>query len=225
MQKNAQIEPSGRTARGTGILLIVATLFSVFAMAHHPAVTAPDLAQAIQQLKDMADLSAWVHGILIALMLVSFYAFTEFSLRRGIQRPLVRAGLVAYGAGVVAMIGAASISGFVTARVPMLAAHAGDTDLHVMAVLINLCGLLNRTMANIGALAMSAGIFAWSLNLVRERGFTRIVGAAGILIGLSPTAALIFGGLHLDVQGMMLVVALQAFWSIGVGVLLILEAV
>jgi hypothetical protein len=216
--------PHSLATRITGSLLVAASLLSVVAMAHHPTVTTPDLTQAIQQLKDKAELSAWVHGILIALMLVSFYAFTEFSLQRGLQHPLVRAGLIAYGTGVVAMIGAASISGFVTAQVPMLAAQTGDTELHLMAMLINLCVLLNRTMANLGAVAMSVGIFAWSLNLLRDAGYARIVGVVGILIGLSPAVALISGGLHLDVHGMMLVVVLQAVWSAGVGALLMLRA-
>jgi hypothetical protein len=214
----------GQSTRITGALLIAASLLSVVAMAHHPMVTTPDLTQAIQQLKDKAGLSAWVHGILIALMLVSFYAFTEFSLRRGLQQPLVRAGLIAYGAGVVAMIGAASISGFVTAQIPTLAAQTGDKELHVMAMLINLCVLLNRTMANLGAVTMSVGIFAWSLNLVRDAGYARVLGIVGVLIGLSPAVALISGGLHLDVHGMLLVVVLQAVWNVGVGALLMLRA-
>lgn len=224
MQKNARIESHNAAARGTGVLLIAATLLAVVVMAHHPTVSAPDLTQALEQLREMADRDAWVHGILIALMLVIFYAFTELALRRGIQRPLVRAGLVAYGAGAVAMIGAASIDGFVTAQIANLAPQGGVMDPHVTAMLINLFSVLNRTLANIGAIAMSAGILAWSLNLVRDQGLTRTVGAAGILISLSPAIALISGGLHLNMHGMLVVVVLQAIWSIGVGVLLILGA-
>jgi len=216
---------SGTTggARGTGALLIAATLLEVAVMAHHPSVKTPDLAQAIDQLRNTADLAAWVHGVLIALMLVGFYALTEFSLQRGLHRPFVRAGLIGYAVGVFAMIGAASISGFVTPHVAVLAPRAGETDLRVTGQLLTLCALLNRTMASLGAVAMSAGIAAWSLDLLRGPWLGRVVGLIGILIGSLPAAALISGLLHLNVHGMMLVIVLQAAWTVGVGVLLILE--
>jgi hypothetical protein len=217
--------PNAQTTRATGIVLIIATLLSVVAMAHHPAVTAPDITQAIQQLRELADLSTWVHGILIALMLVIYWCLTEFSLRRGVERPLVRAGLVFYGAGVMAMIGAAAISGFITARIPDLAPQVSDPDLHVAAQLINLCGLLNRTLANIGAVAMSAGILAWSIGLLHSAGWPRLVGGLGVLVGLAPALMLIFGGLHLNVHGMMMVVMVQGLWGVGIGVLMITEHV
>ena len=69
---------------------------------------------------------------------------------------------------------------------------------------------------------MSAGIAAWSVDLLRTAGFARWLGAGGLLVGLAPAAALILGQLHLEVQGMLLVVVVQAIWSIGVGVLLLL---
>src|SRR5690349_197709 len=118
-------------ARIAGITLIAATLLSVLAMAHHPTLTTPDITQALQQLKELAELSAWVHGILIGLMLLIFWCLTEYSLRRGVEKPLVRAGLIFYGAGVVAMIGAATVSGWLTARVGALVPNPGDQDLHL----------------------------------------------------------------------------------------------
>jgi hypothetical protein len=217
--------PSSHASRVAGIVLIVATAVSTLTMAHHPAVTAPDIGHAMQQLRTMADLSAWVHGILIALMLVIYWCLTEYSLRRGVERPLVRLGLVFYGAGVVAMIGAAVISGFVTARIPDLAPQLVDQDLHVAAQLINFSGVLNRAMADIGTVAMSAGILAWSIGLLHSAGWPRVVGGLGILVGAAPALLLIFGGLHLNVQGMMMVVVVQAIWNICIGVLLIQERV
>ncbi len=220
-----QTAVNDHTAPTAGILLIAATLFSVLAMAHHPAVTVPDIKTAMEQLRAMADLAAWVHGILIALMLAIYWALTEYSLRRGVQKPMVRAGLVFYGAGVVAMIGAAAVSGFVTAKVPNLAPNPNEMDLRIMAELINYSAVLNQTMANIGAVAMSAGILAWSIGLVHSPGAPRIVGSIGILAGLAPALLLITGGMHLNVQGMMMVVLIQGVWNIGVGVLLIARRV
>jgi hypothetical protein len=97
------------TARNAGILLVAATILAVAAMAHHPSVTSPNIAQAIEQIARMSDLSAWVHGVMIGVLLALLYVFTEFAWRRGITLPLVRAGLIAYIVGVLAMIGAAMI--------------------------------------------------------------------------------------------------------------------
>lgn len=216
-------DSSTSQGRTSGIVLIVSTLFSVFTMAHHPAVSAPTIGEALQQLKSFADLTAWVHGGLIALMLVSYCALVEFSMQRGVERPLVRAGLVFYGAGVVAMIGAASVSGWITPKVAGLFANPTDQDLHTLAALINYSGILNRTLADIGAVAMSAGIFFWSAGLLHSKGAARWVGALGILAGLAPALGLIAGGFHLNVQGMLAVVLIQAVWDIAVGVLLITD--
>jgi hypothetical protein len=218
--------PSAHAGRAAGILLVAATLFSVLAMAHHPSVTSHDIHDAIVELGAKADLSAWVHGILIGLMLLVFWCLTEYSLRRGIERPLVRAGLVFYGAGVVAMIGAAAVSGWITAKVPgLFPPSPSDQDMHTMAVLINFSGVLNRTLANIGAVAMSAGILAWSVGIIHSGGWPRFVGVVGILAGLSPAAMLITDGMHLDVQGMLLVVLIQGVWNIALGVLLITKRI
>jgi hypothetical protein len=212
-------------ARASGILLIVTTVLSIAAMSQHPSLTATTVAQAVEQLKALATQSAWVHGSLIALMLMSYWALTEFALRRGVERPLVRAGLIFYGAGVMAMIGAASVSGYMTAQVPNIAARAADPDLHLTALLINFCGLLNQTMANLGMVAMSAGILAWSIGLLHSAGWPRVVGGIGVLVGVGPAVALMAGGLHLNVVGMMLVILGQAVWNIGIGVLLIMRRV
>jgi len=214
------MQTSDHHARLAGIGLIVATLLSVLAMAHHPTVTAPDITTAIQQLKDLADLSGWVHGILIGLMLLVFWCFTEYSLRRGVEKPLVRGGLIFYGAGVVAMIGAATVSGWLTTRAGGLVPNPTEADLRVLAMFINFSGSMNRVLADVGAVAMSAGILAWSVGLMHDKGWNRGVGILGLVAGLAPALLLITGGMHLDVHGMMHVVVLQGAWNVALGVLL-----
>lgn len=214
--------PNTSPSPAGGIVLIISSLLSVAAMAHHPSITAPDIGTALQQLKDLAGLSGWVHGILIALMLVNLYVLVEFCLERGITRPLVRAGLIAYCAGVVAMIGAATVSGWITPKLAWLVATPTDQDLHVLALLINFSGTLNRTLADMGAVAMSAGIFFWSVGLMHSKGAPRLVGLLGLLVGILPAVGLVLSLFHLNVQGMMAVVALQGLWMIALGVLLIL---
>jgi hypothetical protein len=105
-------------------------------MARHPSVTSPDIAQAIEQIARMSDLSAWVHGVMIEVLLVLLYVFTEFAWRRGITLPLVRIGLIAYFVGVLAMMGAAMVSGFVITQIASLTPHATDADLRISGQLL-----------------------------------------------------------------------------------------
>ena len=118
-------------------------------------------------------------------------------------------------------MGAALVDGFVTPRVADLAAGLGAADLSITGQLLHLCILFNQALARLGAIAMSAAIIAWSVDLLRRAGLERALGAAGIAIGLGCVAALIAGVLQLDVHGMMRVLVLQAAWTIGLGVLLI----
>jgi len=212
---------SRAAARAAGALLIGASILEIGAMAHHPTAHAHDMAALLVQLQALSAVSAWVHGVLIALMLTVFFALTEFAWQRGITRPAIRAGLIAYAAGVVAMLGAALVDGFVTPRVATLSTGVSATDLQVTAQLLKLCMLFNQGLARLGAVAMSVGITAWSLDLVRGAGGERALGVFGVAIGLGSAGALILGALQLDVHGMMLVLVLQVIWTIGVGVLLL----
>ena len=222
MPENVPGEARSRTAtRAAGAVLIGGSILEIAAMAHHPSVHAHDLATVLVQLQALSAVSAWVHGVLIALLLTVFFALTEFAWQRGITRPAIRAGLIAYAAGVVAMMGAALVDGFVTPGVATLGTGVSATDLQVTAQLLHLCILFNQALAHLGAVAMSVGITAWSLDLVRGAGAERALGVFGVAIGLGCVAALIAGVLQLDVHGMMLVLVLQAAWTIGVGVLLL----
>lgn len=209
------------TSRTVGIALMVAALLEIPVMLHHPTARMPEVAQTIARVREIASLSAWVHGVLIGLMLVSFYGLTEFSLWRGIRRLPIRAALIAYAFGVAAMIMAASVSGFMTAEVAARVPATTAADLSVAGGIFILCGVLNRTAANLATILMSAAIFSWSLDLFRRTWFERALGALGMFLGTCTVVALISGALQLDVHGMLLVVVLQAVWVAGVGLLLV----
>jgi hypothetical protein len=207
-----------RNTQVTGKLLIGASVLEVLAMAHHPSVGSHEVAGAVAEIGRLSALSATVHGALIALMLISFYCLTEFCLQRGMRRPLVRAGLIAYAAGVIAMMGAATVSGFIITGVASHLSQATPADQQISAQLLILCAVLNQALAKIGVVAMSAGIAFWSIGLLHSAGLARWIGALGCVIGLLPVAGLALGVLRLDVHGMGAVVLLQTLWSIAIGV-------
>ena len=212
---------SAQTSVGPAVILLAGSLGEVFAMAHHPTVQTSDVSQAVAQIARFSTLSAIIHGVLIALMLSIAYGFVAFSVRQGLHRPLIRAGAIGYGCGVLGMVGAALVSGFITTDLASLLPHATAVDLQINRQLLLLCRVLNQSCANFAVVAMSAGIFCWSLDLCRNPGLRRAVGMLGCLVGLVPAIALMFGEIHLDVRGMSQVVVAQAVWNIAVAALMI----
>ena len=205
--------------RLAGISLVVAAVLEVFAMAHHPTITTPNILDAIQQITRFRQLDALVHGVLMALLLIVLYALSEFILRRDIFRPAIRAGLIAYGCGVLVMLGAGMVSGFVLPEVLGLTPHTSATDLDINLQLILLCRALNQSCANFATVALSTGIIFWSYDLLRrETGWRRALGTAGLIVGIIPAIALIIGLFRLDVQGMTAVLLLQSLWTGGIGI-------
>ena len=213
--------PSSRQAALAGAILAVATLLEIAAMAHHPSVHSSNAADAVRQIGELSALSGWVHGSLLALMLIAAYGLSEFAVRRDLRRPLIRAGAIAYAAGVLVMLGAAMVSGFIISDLVAYTPHATATDLQINAQILTLCRILNQTWAKFGAIAMSAGIGLWSVDLLRDTGIARALGVLGLVAGLLPALAIIFGWMHLDVHGMTAVVLMQAVWCVAVGVAMV----
>jgi len=214
---------SPASLRTAGTVLMAAAILEVLVMGHHPSVRVRDPAQGVAALQAVGTISAWVHGILIALLIAGLNALLEFSLWRGLTRPIMRVAMTTYAIGVFAMIGAASISGFVTPLCASLAPNDA-AGLRTVVQILELCGVLNRAMAGVGTFAISAAMFAWSVDLLRRDQPTlvaRLTGLVGILTGVLAPAAILAGIVHFDVPGMTLLVVLQSLWSVGVGLTLL----
>jgi hypothetical protein len=204
-------------ARG---ILLIAALLEVAAMAHHPAVQTPDPLEAAREMVALSFPAALVHGLLITLMLLISYGCAVLASGRGLARPLIGIGSIFYGAGVVVMIGAALVSGFVLSDLARWLPHATAADRPGLESFFILCRVLNQTCAKFGVVAMSVGIACWSLDLLGTSGIRRVVGAWGCLVGIVPVLALPLRWIHLDVHGMAQVVALHAAWYVAVAFLL-----
>lgn len=203
------------------MILLAASLLEVVGMLHHPSVKTRDIGQAVDQIASFGMLSAVVHATLITLMLLIAFGLLDFLVRRGLDRPLIRAGALAYACGVLVMIGAGLVSGFITTGLAALLPHATQLDLQINLQLLLLCRVLNQSCANFGVVAMSAGIVLWSLDLCRDAGVERGVGVSGCAVGLVPALALMLGQIHLDVEGMTTVVMAQAAWYAAVALLML----
>lgn len=207
-----------------GVALVFGSLLSVAAMTHHPSTGASGTAERLAEMTREAALAGIVHGLLIALMLLVFWGLLHLAGVLGWSSSRVQIGAIAYGAGVICMIGAATVSGFV---VPGLAEHFAEESPAVMesaTPVFRFCFEVNQALAQIGAVAMSVSIFLWSWALAARSEYPRWVrgvGALGLAVGAFPVLGLLSGSLHLDVHGMLAVLLAQAGWTICVGAWLI----
>ena len=190
--------------RLVGGAMLTAAALSVFVMAHHPTHV------------DGTGLVGPVHGAMISLMSVAGFGFAYFAVRRGLARPLILAGLVAYAIGLFAGIGAGTINGFV---VPALMGHGpalASRDVFVLA------WEANQALATLGIFATAAAYVLWSVDFLGRTGReAKIVGALGLAAGLVPAALLASGATDMHVAGAIFAYAALAAWAVVVGIHLV----
>ena len=64
----------------------------------------------------------------------------------------------------------------------------------------------------LGVVAASTAFLLWSLGWLRQGGWARALGAAGLVAGIVPTALLVSGAIGMNLAGAMLVYGIQAGW-------------
>jgi uncharacterized protein (DUF486 family) len=186
--------------RIAGGAMIGAAALSLLAMAHHPT-GAHD-----------AAMGGLVHGVMIAVTSATFFGFAHFALRRGIGRPAILAGLIAYGIALFAHIGAATINGFVVPALAQRGAALAGHDVFLLA------WEANQALAHLGIYATSIAFAFWSLDFLRRAGIeAKAIGALGLLAGLVPAALLGAGAIRTDVAGAGLAYAAFGAWAAIVG--------
>jgi hypothetical protein len=169
-------------------------------MAHHPQHIDPN------------GIVGLVHGAMIALMSAIAFGFAHFALRRGLGRPAILAGLIAYFIGLVADLGAGTTNGFI---VPALAAHG--TALSGRDVFL-LAWEANQALAGLGVFATAAAFTLWSIDFLRRPGAEpKTIGALGLLAGLVPAGLLASGVTDMHVAGAFAAYAAFALWGALVG--------
>src|SRR3954447_22469262 len=195
-----EIADQVRADRIAGGALIAGSLLSVFVMAHHPEHIDPN------------GLVGLVHGAMIALMSVTAFGFAHFALRRGVARPAILAGLIAYFIGFVADLGAGTTNGFI---VPALAAHGAalsGRDVFLLA------WEANQALARLGVFATAAAFTLWSIDFLRRPGLeAKVIGGLGLLAGLVPAGLLVTGATDMHVAGAFAAYAAFALWGTIVG--------
>src|SRR5579859_8192260 len=104
--ETAPFHPPG-LSRPAAIALAAATILSIAVVAAHPTITGGAPGQILADMAKSRDQDEHVHGAVILLTGAYCFGFAGLAARLGLRRPAVLAGLIAYGIGALAMIGAA----------------------------------------------------------------------------------------------------------------------
>jgi len=204
-----------RDHRLGGIALIAGALFGIVTMSLHP--TGRDLA-ARESFQSVANLAIGVHALAIASAPLSFLGALALTQRLQAADRLAVSALVAYGFGLVAVIIAAAVSGFVGPKLVRELMSSAQPASNVWRIALDYNHLVNQAFAKIFVVASSIAIALWSTSIVRGRALAAGIGIYGVLLGLATIVALASGHLELDAHGMGAVVFTQALWFTFAGV-------
>ena len=192
--------------RRAAVALLIGVIAPLLIMGMHP--TGADITTGGARL---VMINHWVHGVALAAQPVVFLGL--LGLWRSLRSDVATAALVVYGFGIVAILSAATLSGFVAPEVV--------TD----RVLLGYTGQLNQGFAKVSVAAIGASLILWGAALwpIGGRGFARLPAVAGVIIGAVLALGVLTGWLHLTAGGIVIVTLLQGVWIILVAAHLLRE--
>ncbi len=209
--------------RQAGFTLIAVTLLALFAMLHHPTVGSETLDEAVAEIGRERSLNAIVHGAMIVIVGVYYWAFAAFTRALPARRASGDLALVAAAGGTIMFAGAAVISGFaVPGFAQILPTGAGEAEVQVA---LRLAYAGNQALALLGTLAYGLALGGWGVALLRGDALVhRGVGALGLAAGALMIGLVTVGQRSLDVGGMTLIVLILGAWAIAAGWWLMVHA-
>lgn len=193
-----------------GWCLLGLSILANVAMAHHPYLTPSDPHSQIGQMTEIAPLAAYVHGLLILVVLIYVWLFTLYGVAK--NTPVVWLGSGTFAVGGLAMMGAALISGFLLPKMMLNAPLDTTEQLAIFKFQSRLLWHSNQVLANAGTFAWLCALICWGCNMVRDNKFARWVGLAGLFIGIAGLLGIVTGRWHLNVRGMSLLVLVITAW-------------
>lgn len=208
---------SGLT-RAAGYSFIIGAILALVFMLHHPGISADNTAGALAELRAESAISAWVHGLLMLVLLAVWLGGYGLTRLLGWNRVLPVAGLLLFTLGTLGYCIAAITSGFITPRIGELYAGAPAGQMEYARMLVSNNWLINQAYANAGLIGSSVGVTLWSLALcLGNSGWQKAAGVIGLFAGLVPVVLLFSGHLSLHITGMTAVVVIQGVWYVVCG--------
>ena len=192
-----------------GTALVVGAISGLVTMALHP--TGHEVATGA------AGRSLAVHGLALAGLPMTFYGAFVLTRRLAGRAPLAELALSFFGAASVAVLLAATASGFIATD--LLAGMGGGpgSDRMLGEALLDFAASWNQAFARIHVAASSVAIGLWSVAILKSGVLSRRAAFYGLIVATLTLLALLSGRLRLDIHGFGAVVLGQAVWLIALG--------
>ena len=214
--------PPGKVA---GYAMAACAVLMIVAIAMHPQAEHRHMSEVVTEIGRLAPMLAFMHGTVIAFVIVLLFAMCVYSLRRGLRRELVLGALVVYAAGAGVLVLAALIDGFLVSAVARSYIGASREALRDGASILRACGAAIQILSKFGIVALSAAIALWSADLVRDGGRARIAAIIGFAAALIPIGVLFAEGRSIVPVTLTVIVLAQGIWYIAIASLLVQERV
>jgi hypothetical protein len=205
--------------RKSAIALIAASIGGMLTMAIHPVAGSVTLTPEL--VARLAMTSAIAHSLAIVSFIALFLGACGISRRLAAPDRLAFAAIVVFAFGCVAILIAASVSGFI---VPDIMRHmVRDVPANAQQWKIAIVSIfqINQAFARIYSVAASLSIILWSACSLRigdgNKELGRGLAIYGCIVCPLIIIAIASGLLHLDVHGMGVVVLAHAIWFILAG--------
>lgn len=206
--------------RKAGWALILGSVGGMVTMAIHPVAGGPMTPAQVQRL---ATVSGIAHGLALVSVLLLFLG--TCGLTRALTGPdrLAFSALVTYGFAAVAIMIAASVSGWIVPDIMKQMARDVLTNNGSQAdwrIAIASMFQINQAMSRIYSVGAAVAITLWSARCLRSGQLSRSIAAFGCVVAPLIAVLIFIGHLRLDVHGMTVVLLSEVIWFVGMGIAL-----
>jgi len=195
-------------SRFAGFVLAVCSLMTIVAISHHPVVRARRGAEVIEGIVAVGAADRMVHGTLFVIVLAIVFALSVYTLQRSRLSVCITAW-VAFCCGSGALVAAALIDGFFVPGFAQRYIGAAPDALTAALTVLNASAVAIQVLTAFGLIAMNAGTLLWSVDLLLDRGVSRVLGLVASVSAIAVIGLIIFGG-TLNPHSLTIIVSVQA---------------
>ncbi len=197
-------------------VLGILSILSILVMFHHPSVSADDIQLQIKEINDEAKLNTWVHGVLIAFVMLINICLTYYSKLRGFHNTSVLMATVIYWVASAVMILAALLSGIIGPQLAELYQSASSNEAVVFRGVFSMKSLMNQAYANFAVFCWAAAIALWSVDMLRFSAMAKWIGVMSLAAAVMIALSLLIGWVSLNVFGMTVILVVISAWQLAV---------
>ncbi len=203
--------------RRSALLAIVPTLTTMAIIAHHPVVRVVHpgaIGEIVEGVDALAGWNSAFHALILLLWAAQALGLFAFAERLGLDRTIVRAGVVLYAVSLALVFVAGTVDGFVT---PVIAQHCASRP-ETCASQFGFASATIQGATRVGLGAQAIALACWSIALA-TRPKLRLVAVPGLLLSIGALAALA-PMTTIDPSRLATIALFEAAWTVGAGWLL-----